>query len=118
MQEEQNVPDLEELAKSAEEAAELLAAIANKNRLMILCNLLNGEMAVLPLADAVGMNQSALSQQLAKLRALKLVATRREGRAIYYRVASENVSRILALLHDIYCAPAIAQPESRQAVPA
>lgn len=108
------MPDPDELAKSAEEAAELLAAIANKNRLMILCNLLNGEMAVLPLAGAVGMSQSALSQQLAKLRALRLVATRREGRTIYYSVASEKVSRVLALLHELFCAPAAA----RQAEPA
>ncbi|WP_127519865.1 metalloregulator ArsR/SmtB family transcription factor [Mesorhizobium sp. Z1-4] len=110
--------DLDKLSQSAEEAAELLSAIANANRLMILCNLLNGEMAVLPLAEAVGMSQSALSQQLSKLRALKLVSTRRQGRTIYYSVASDKVSRVLALLYEIYCAPAKAQQESRQAVTA
>lgn len=109
------MPDPDELAKSAEEAAELLAAIANKNRLMILCNLLHGEMAVLPLAGAVGMSQSALSQQLAKLRALRLVATRRDGRTIYYSVASENVSRVLTLLHELFCAPAETLGAPRQA---
>ncbi len=102
--------DTEKLAQSANEAAELLAALANPNRLMILCNLLNGEMAVLPLADAVGMSQSALSQQLAKLRALKLVETRRDGRTIYYRVASDKVARILEQLYDMYCVPAEKRP--------
>lgn len=98
--------ETEQLAQSAGEAAEFLSALANANRLMILCNLLDGEKAVLPLAEAVGMNQSALSQQLAKLRALKLVATRREGRTIYYSVASDKVARIVDLLYDMYCAPA------------
>jgi ArsR family transcriptional regulator, virulence genes transcriptional regulator len=106
MQEESPMLDIERLQQSAEEASEMLAALANTNRLMILCNLLNGEMAVMPLADAVGMSQSALSQQLAKLRALKLVATRREGRTIYYRVASERAALILKQLHEIFCAPA------------
>ena len=97
--------DVQEIGKSAGEAAEFLAVMANSNRLMILCNLMNGEMAVQPLADAVGMTQSALSQQLSKLRALKLVSTRRDGRTIYYSVASDKVGRVLDALYDIYCAP-------------
>ncbi len=104
--------DLESLGASASKAAELLSIMANANRLMVLCNLMNGEMAVQPLADAVGMNQSALSQQLAKLRALKLVETRRDGRTIYYRVASREVEQLLEALYGIYCssepAPAVA----------
>jgi DNA-binding transcriptional ArsR family regulator len=98
--------DLERLDASAAQAADLLAALANKNRLMILCNLLNQEMAVQPLADAVGMSQSALSQQLAKLRLARLVATRRQGREIYYSVASDEVAQILETLYGIYCEPA------------
>ena len=87
----------------------------NSNRLMILCNLMNGEMAVQPLADAVGMTQSALSQQLSKLRALKLVSTRRDGRTIYYSVASDKVGRVLDALYDIYCAPKKAAAEAAAA---
>lgn len=98
--------DVKEIGESAEDAAEFLAVMANSNRLMILCNLVNGEMAVQPLADAVGMTQSALSQQLSKLRALKLVATRRDGRTIYYSVASDKVGKLLDTLYNIYCAPA------------
>ena len=96
--------DPQRMKKSSAEAAELLAAMANANRLLILCHLSNGELPVLELADRVGMSQSALSQQLAKLRALKLVTTRREGRAIKYRVASPEVERLLQTLYDMYCA--------------
>ncbi len=98
--------DLERLDASAGQAAELLSALANKNRLMILCNLLNQEMAVQPLADAVGMSQSALSQQLAKLRLARLVTTRRQGREIFYSVASHEVAQVLETLYGIYCRPA------------
>lgn len=97
--------DIGRMRASAAEAAELLAVMANANRLLILCNLVDREMAVGPLADAVGMNQSALSQQLAKLRALKLVATRRDGRTIYYKLASPEISSLLRTLYAIYCEP-------------
>ncbi|MEX0957479.1 MAG: metalloregulator ArsR/SmtB family transcription factor [Rhizobiaceae bacterium] len=110
--------DTERLARSANEVAELLSALASPNRLMILCNLLNGEMAVLPLAEAVGMSQSALSQQLAKLRALKLVSARREGRTIYYSVASDKVARILGQLYDMYCVTTDKQARGQEAAAA
>ncbi len=95
--------DIDKINEHAFEAAELLSVLANSNRLMVLCNLLNGEMAVMPLAESVGMTQSALSQQLSRLRALKLVETRREGRTIYYRLASEKVASLLTALYDLYC---------------
>lgn len=106
------IMNVDDIAESAGDAAEFLAVMANSNRLMILCNLNNGEMAVQPLADAVGMTQSALSQQLARLRALKLVNTRRDGRTIYYSVASDKVGRLLETLYDIYCAPKKAAGEA------
>ncbi len=89
----------------AREASVLLDAMANEKRLMILCQLLDGEVAVNELAERIGMNQSALSQQLAKLRALKLVDTRREAQQVYYRLASTNVERVLETLYGIYCTP-------------
>lgn len=92
------------LKPNADEAAELLLAMANPRRLMILCHLLDGEMSVNTLGKAVGMNQSALSQQLARLRAMRLVETRRDGQTIYYHVASQDVRRVLETLQDIYCA--------------
>ncbi|RWH81303.1 MAG: ArsR family transcriptional regulator [Mesorhizobium sp.] len=93
------------LNKMAREASELLAAMANEKRLMILCHLLDGETSVNELAELVAMNQSALSQQLAKLRALKLVNTRRDAQQVYYRLASVEVERILQTLYGIYCDP-------------
>ena len=94
-----------ELDKMAREASDLLAAMANEKRLMILCHLMDGEVAVNELAELVEMNQSALSQQLAKLRALRLVDTRRSAQQVYYRLASEEVERVLQTLYGIYCDP-------------
>lgn len=94
-----------ELDKMAREASELLAAMANEKRLMILCHLLEGETSVNELARLVEMNQSALSQQLARLRALKLVDTRRDAQQVYYRLASAEVERVLQTLYGIYCDP-------------
>jgi len=89
----------------ARQASELLDAMANQKRLMILCLLLDGEVSVNDLAERVGMSQSALSQQLGKLRALKLVDTRREAQQIFYRLASSEVERVLETLYGIYCTP-------------
>jgi ArsR family transcriptional regulator, virulence genes transcriptional regulator len=97
--------NIAELAPQADDAAELLGAMANPKRLLILCNLLNEELSVNDLAERVGLAQSPLSQHLGKLRAMKLVATRREGQSIYYRLASESVERMLTTLYDIYCSP-------------
>lgn len=96
------ITDLDLMAR---EATELLSAMANEKRLMILCHLLDGETSVNDLADKVGMNQSALSQQLAKLRALKIVETRRDAQQVLYRLASAEVERVLETLYGIYCDP-------------
>jgi DNA-binding transcriptional ArsR family regulator len=93
------------LAAKASAAATLLRALANENRLMILCKLIDGERSVGELVAAVGLSQSALSQHLAKLRADRLVATRREAQTIHYRLASSEATRVMQLLADIYCAP-------------
>lgn len=92
-----------DLSGNAEQAAQLLAAMANPKRLLILCNLVGGEMAVGALATTVDLSQSALSQHLAKLRALKLVKTRRDAQTIYYSLASEEVQAILETLYGLYC---------------
>jgi len=97
--------NIAELEPRADEAAELLAAMSNPKRLLILCNLLAGELSVNELAARVDLAQSPLSQHLSKLRAMKLVATRRDGQMVVYRLASEGVARVLETLHGIYCAP-------------
>ena len=98
--------DIAELQPRAGEAAELLAAMSNAKRLLILCNLLDEELSVGELVERVDLAQSPLSQHLSKLRAMKLVATRRDGQMVRYRLASDAVARVLTTLHGIYCAPA------------
>jgi len=97
--------DITELEKNAERASELLAAMANPRRLMVLCRLVDGEKSVTALASAVNLSQSALSQHLAKLRERGLVATRRDAQTIYYSLASREVSDILSTLYGLYCSP-------------
>lgn len=93
------------LAEKAEEASRLLTAMANTKRLMVMCNLLEGEKSVGELAELVGLSQAALSQHLGKMRALNLVATRRDGQTIYYGLASQQVRDILETLYRLFCAP-------------
>lgn len=97
--------DVTELGPRADDAAELLAAMSNAKRLMILCHLLDSELSVNQLSEFVGLAQSPLSQHLSKLRALRLVATRRDGQMILYKLASREVAQVLTTLHGIYCAP-------------
>lgn len=97
------------LSEQSTSAAGLLSAMANPKRLMILCSLIEGEIPVGVLANQVGLSQSALSQHLSKLRAQRLVKTRRDAQTIYYSSNSESVKKILATLEEIYCAPASAE---------
>ncbi len=98
-----------ELAGAAGRAARLLRLMGHDARLMILCHLAESEQHVGALEGKLGLSQSALSQHLARLRADGLVATRRSGQQIFYRLASEEAARILAVVHDVYCpAPAAA----------
>lgn len=90
------------LLENAEAAAEFLALIGNEKRLVILALLLHGEMTVGAIAEKVSLSQSALSQHLAKLRALDLVETRRDRQMIYYSCDSEAVRKVLHTLAGIY----------------
>ncbi len=94
---------LTELHDMASHACELLKAMANEWRLMILCHLAEGEKTVSELQRLLGLSQSALSQQLARLRQQGIVKTRRESQTIYYRLAEGPADRVIHLLHDIYC---------------
>jgi ArsR family transcriptional regulator len=96
--------DLTEFTARAGEVAELLKALGNRARLMVLCKLVErGELRVGELADEVGLSQSALSQHLAKMRAEGLVAFRRNGQTLFYRVADPRCEALLATLHRLYC---------------
>jgi ArsR family transcriptional regulator, virulence genes transcriptional regulator len=97
--------ELKAMQANAGAAVEVLRALSNEARLMVLCRLGQGELSVGDLNATVGLSQSALSQHLAKLRADGLVATRREGQTIFYRIADPRVGDVIAALHGIFCKP-------------
>lgn len=87
----------------ADRAAMLMKSLANAHRLMILCRLHEGECSVGTLEDTVGLNQSALSQHLARLRHDGIVTTRRESQTIYYRLDDPQAARIVEQLYALFC---------------
>ena len=88
----------------AGQVAGLLGALANDRRLLILCKLVEvGETTVGTLAEDVGLSQSALSQHLARLREEGIVAFRRDGQSLWYRIADPKVEQLFATLHRLYC---------------
>lgn len=97
--------DLSLFEESAGRAATLLRLLANEKRLMILCQLADGEMAVSDIQSRVGLSQSALSQHLALLRSEAIVATRRDGQAIFYRLDDPAAMRVIETLAEIFCPP-------------
>jgi ArsR family transcriptional regulator, virulence genes transcriptional regulator len=97
--------DVSLFEESAARAANLLRLLANERRLMILCQLAEGELCVGQLQPRVGLSQSALSQHLAILREQKIVATRRVGQSIYYRISDPAALQVIATLADLFCPP-------------
>jgi ArsR family transcriptional regulator len=96
--------DPESFEENATEVANILRALANERRLMILCKLVErGEANVTTLAEAVGLSQSALSQHLARMRDEGIVAFRRESQTIWYRIADPRIEQLFATLHSLYC---------------
>lgn len=105
--------NIQELKANSAEAEDLLKALANSHRLMILCELKDGERSVSALERVVPLTQSALSQHLARLREGGIVSTRREAQTIYYTLADERVARLIETLHELFCAPAKSKPKRR-----
>lgn len=102
---------IKRLAQQSAEAAAVLRALANEQRLLILCHLAaEEELSVSALQRRMALSQSALSQHLARLREEGLVTFRRDAQALFYRIADERVSRLLGLLHELYC-PNLEQSE-------
>ena len=95
----------EQMRRSAGAAEEMLRALANRHRLTILCQLIDGERSVGELAAFLALRDSTVSQHLARLRRDNLVATRRESQTIWYAIKSEAVRRLVTTLYDIYCGP-------------
>jgi DNA-binding transcriptional ArsR family regulator len=95
--------DAERMAEKAKRAAEFLKALAHKNRLMILCILSQGEKSVSELEEMLSLRQPSVSQQLARLRADGLVATRRDGKTIFYSLASEEARVVVGAVYEMFC---------------
>ncbi|HET9580561.1 MAG TPA: metalloregulator ArsR/SmtB family transcription factor [Usitatibacter sp.] len=93
-----------ELQDNARRAAGLLKAMSNSSRLVILCQLAEGERSVGELERAVGLSQSGISQHLAVLRREHVVKNRRERQTVYYSLASDEVVALMATLHKVFCA--------------
>lgn len=94
-----------ELIEEVDDAASLLKAIANEKRIVILCRLLEGEKSVGEMEGLLDLSQSALSQHLARLRAVKIVKTRRVAQTIYYSLNGKSAESILLALHGLFVEP-------------
>lgn len=104
---------VKDLQEHAAEAAALLKALANEQRLQVLCCLLKGAKSVGEINDQISLSQSALSQHLSVLRSSGLVTTRRESQTIHYSLAQGPALKIMEILYDTYCKPASSKATSR-----
>jgi DNA-binding transcriptional ArsR family regulator len=101
------------LEENATRACQLLKAMANPTRLMVLCQIADGEKSVGELERAIGLSQSGLSQHLAVLRSKDLVTTRRDAQTIYYSLSSQEAGAVMATLYQVFCYKAAKQPIAR-----
>jgi DNA-binding transcriptional ArsR family regulator len=104
--------DIEQMHEAAGQATAMLRVLANEDRLLLLCQLTQGEACVSELEQSLGIRQPTLSQQLAILRTEQIVSTRREGKKIFYRVSDTRAVSLLATLYGLYC-PAPAAKRAR-----
>ncbi|EEE36731.1 transcriptional regulator SoxR [Rhodobacteraceae bacterium KLH11] len=95
--------ELDRMVENATQASNFLKAISHEGRLMILCHLVSGEKSVTELEQLLSARQAAVSQQLSRLRLEGLVVPRREGKAIYYRLADERPARMLEVVYELFC---------------
>lgn len=95
--------DLVNLQAAAKQASGLLKTLANPDRLLLLCQMTQGEFAVGALEELTGIRQPTLSQQLTILREEKLVHARREGKQVFYSIASKEALAVLQVLYALYC---------------
>ena len=97
------IAELKKMQSSAEEACDFLKAISNPNRLMLLCEIAQGEKCVGELEESTDIHQPTLSQQLTVLRNKNLVKARREGKQIYYSLSSDVAVSVMSILYSHYC---------------
>ena len=109
--------EMDAMREAAQSACALMKVLANPDRLLLLCELAQGERNVGELEGAVGISQPTLSQQLAVLREAGVVETRRDGKSIYYRIASDQALAVLQVLYDQFCEPARPTRAARKSRP-
>jgi ArsR family transcriptional regulator len=97
--------DLAALQRAAAAASGLLKVLANQDRLLLLCQMTQGDYCVSDLEQLTGVRQPTLSQQLTVLREENMVTTRREGKQIFYTIASREAMAVLKTLYELFCAP-------------
>lgn len=95
--------NIENMQQAAVQACTLMKALSHPDRLMVLCQLKEGEKSVGQIAEMVGIAQSPLSQHLSKMRLQGIVKNRRSAQSIFYSLANEEVERIIDLLYEMYC---------------
>ena len=91
------------IVENATNASNFLKAVSHEGRMLILCHLVTGEKSVTELEELLSARQAAVSQQLSRLRLEGMVIPRRDGKAIYYRLADDKPRRILELVYDLFC---------------
>lgn len=96
-------PELDQLMRNARRASDFLKALSHENRLLLLCLLAERERTVTELENLLSLRQPMVSQQLARLRLDRLVTTRRDGKAMYYSLANDDVRRVITVIYDIFC---------------
>ena len=99
----EKVPDIQQMRLAAERACSTLRTLAHQDRLLLLCQISQGERSVSELEELLDFHQPSLSQQLGVLRTEGLVTTRRDGKRIYYSVTDPNVLSLLTKLYELYC---------------
>ena len=102
------------MESAADRASDLLKALSSRHRLLIICQLIDGERSVGDLAEFLGLRDSTVSQHLALLRKDGLVSARRDAQTIYYSIASDPAREVLKVLYQVYCAPLKAPKAKRR----
>lgn len=95
--------EMDRIVENATNASNFLKAVSHEGRMLILCHLVTGEKSVTELEELLSARQAAVSQQLSRLRLEGLVVPRRDGKAIYYRLADDKPRRILELVYELFC---------------
>jgi DNA-binding transcriptional ArsR family regulator len=105
--------DMSALDQRAEAAALLLKSLANPVRLKMLCSMVDGEQSVGAIAQKVGVRETVVSQHLMRLRAEGIVAYRRQGTTVFYRLTDGPARTVMATLYDLFCGPGAERRFSR-----